>query len=592
MAYKAPVSDILFSLNHIAGFSRHVEDGLFGDLDMATVEAVLEEAGKFASEALAPVNRAGDAQGARLQDGEVVMSPGWKEAYRKFWEGGWNALPCPAEWGGQGLPIALSMAVTEMWNGANMAFGLNPLLTQAGVEALSKYGSDALKSKYLPKMVSGEWTGSMQLTEPHAGSDLRFLKTRAVPQGDGTYRISGTKIYITYGEHPLTENIIHIVLARLPDAPEGTKGISMFLIPKFMVHDDGSLGARNDVTCAKLEHKLGIHGSPTCVLNYGDQGGATGWMIGEPNRGLYYMFTMMNQARLGVGVQGVGLAEHAYQDALAYARDRKQGAAESTPANEMTPIINHPDVRRMLLTMKAKIAAARAICAMNAVAIDLAHHARDDKARAEADALAALLTPVSKAYGSDMAVETASDAIQVHGGMGFIEETGVAQHYRDVRIAPIYEGTNGIQAIDLVTRKLPMHNGEPARQFIDGLKRTVGDIKASNQPAFGAMAECLEASVADLEEATAWMLRQLAGNRDAALAGAAPYARLFAHAAGGVFLAHGALAAARGGNGHDAQITLARHFAETQAPLTGGLKRAAYNAHETVLCETAEAIFG
>ena len=594
MAYKAPVSDILFTLNHVAGFSRHVEDGMFGDLDMATVEAILEEAGRFASEELAPLNRSGDEHGAKLKDGEVILPPGWKDAYRKFWEGGWNALPLPQAHGGQGLPVALSMAVNEMWNGANMAFGLNPLLTQAGVEALAKYGSEALQTKYLPKMVTGEWTGSMQLTEPHAGSDLRFLRTRAVPQTDGSYRVTGTKIFITFGEHPLTENIIHIVLARLPDAPEGTKGISMFLIPKFMVADDGSLGARNDVHCAKLEHKLGINGSPTCVLNYGDQDGAIGWLVGEPHRGLYYMFTMMNQARLGVGVQGVGLAEHAFQDALAYAHERKQGSESDTPPGEMTLIINHPDVRRMLLSMKAKIAAARAICAINAVAIDIARHGRDEAARAKAEALAALLTPVSKSYGSDIAVEVASEAIQVHGGMGFIEETGVAQHYRDARIAPIYEGTNGIQTLDLVTRKLPLNNGETVRQFIEELKETVREVKASNEPAFGATGECLADSVADLAEATEWLQAKLAENSKAALAGATPYGRLFANAAGGVLLARGALAAARGasrsGSADETHVTLARHFAETQAPLTSGLKRVVQNAHETVLGHGADAV--
>ncbi|WP_245298236.1 acyl-CoA dehydrogenase, partial [Rhodomicrobium vannielii] len=516
---------------------------MFGDLDAATVEAVLEEAGRFASEELAPLNCSGDEDRAQLRDGEVVLPPGWAEAYRKFWESGWNALPSPVDHGGQGLPLAVSMAVSEMWNGANMAFGLNPMLTQAGVEALSKYGSEELKAKYLPKMVSGEWTGSMQLTEPQAGSDLRFIKTRAVPQGDGSYRISGTKIFITFGEHPLTPNIVHIVLARLPDAPEGTKGISMFLIPKFLVNEDGSLGARNDVHCAKLEHKLGIHGSPTCVLNYGDAGGAIGWMVGEPNRGLTYMFTMMNQARLAVGVQGVGLAEHAYQDALAYARERRQGSVEGTPPNEMTPIINHPDVRRMLISMKAKIAAARAIYAVNAMAMDVARSSADPAARARAEGLAALLTPVSKAYGSDIGVEVASEGIQVHGGMGFIEETGVAQHYRDARIAPIYEGTNGIQNVDLVARKLPANNGETVRLFIGELKATLAELKASNEPAFGAMFECLSESVADLEETTEWLLRKLAQDRDAALAGATPYGRLFANAAGGVFLARGALAA-------------------------------------------------
>jgi hypothetical protein len=376
--------------------------------------------------------------------------------------------------------------------------------------------------------------------------------------------------------------------------PNQAKGISMFLIPKFPVGDDGSLGARNDVHCAKLEHKLGIHGSPTCVLNYGDGEGAVGWLIGEPNRGLTYMFTMMNQARLGVGVQGVGLAEHAYQDALAYARERKQGSVGGTVPGDMTPIINHPDVRRMLLSMKAKIAAARAICSMNAVAIDLAKHAADAPARANADALAALLTPVSKAYGSDIAVEVASEGIQVHGGMGYIEETGVAQHYRDARIAPIYEGTNGIQNVDLVTRKLPLNNGATSGALLDDLKATVREVKASNEPAFGAMADCLADSVADLEEASHWLARQLGENREAALAGASSYGRLFANAAGGVFLARGALAAARGAHGSgnmDGQITLARHFAETQAPLTAGLKRAVQNTHETVLGRVAEAAF-
>ncbi len=594
MAYRAPVSDISFCLEHIAGFSALVENGVFGDLDRDTVSAILEEAGRFASEELAPTNRSGDESGARLENGEVVMPEGWKEAYRKFREGGWNALSLPPEYGGQGLPLTLSMAVTEMWNGANMAFGLNPLLTQAGAEALYKYGSEELKAKYLAKMVSGEWTGSMQLTEPHAGSDLRFLKTRAEPQPDGSYRISGTKIYITYGEHPLTENIVHIVLARLPGAPEGTKGISMFLIPKFLVDDDGSLGARNDVTCAKLEHKLGIHGSPTCVLNYGDRGGAAGWMIGEPNQGLYYMFLMMNQARLGVGVQGVGLAEHAYQDALRYALERRQGSREDTPAGQMTPIVNHPDVRRMLMSMKAKIAAARAICAANALALDLAKHGGGEEARERAGALAALLTPVSKAYGSDIAVEVASEGIQVHGGMGFIEETGAAQHYRDARIAPIYEGTNGIQAVDLVTRKLPSNGGETVRAYIADLRETVEQVRAANVPGFGAMAERLGDAVSDLEETSRWLLETLQRDRDAALAGATPYCRLFAHAAGGVYLAKGALAAARAENGAGEQghIAVARHFAETQAPLTAGLKHAVTSSHETLRGEAADRLFG
>jgi acyl-CoA dehydrogenase len=593
MAYKAPVSDMLFTLDRIAGFSRHVEAGLFEDLDNATVEAILEEAGRFATEQLATINRAGDEHPARLVDGKVVLPESWKPAYRAFCDAGWNALPGPRQFGGQELPVSISMAVAELWNGANMAFGLNPLLTQAGIEALFRYGSDELKNRYLPKMVSGEWTGSMQLTEPHAGSDLRFLKTRAVPQGDGSYRITGTKIFITFGEHPLTDNIVHIVLARLPDAPAGTKGISMFLIPKFLVNEDGTLGARNDAHAAKLEHKLGIHGSPTCVLNYGDEGGAVGWMIGEPNRGLQYMFIMMNQARLGVGVQGVGIAEHAFQHALAYARDRKQGAIGGTADNDMTPIINHPDVVRMLLSMKAKIAAARAICYTNAVAIDVSRHSRDEAERARADAEAALLTPVSKAFGSDIGVEVASEGIQVHGGMGFIEETGAAQHYRDARIAPIYEGTNGIQAIDLVGRKLSLNGGETIRAFIGGLKETVAQVKASNEPAFGGMGESLEAGVVALEETSRWLLGQLAENRDAALAGATPYSRLFGLTAGGVMLARGALAAVREADGGgETPIALARHFAETQVPLTAGLKPAVTEMHETVLGDRAAAILG
>ncbi len=593
MAYKAPVSEMLFTLNRIAGFAPLVEAGLFEDLDMATVEAILEEAGRFASEQLATINRDGDEHPARLEDGRVVMPQSWKAAYRAFCEAGWNALPCPKPYGGQELPVAVSMACGELWSGANMAFGLNPMLTQAGIEALYKYGSEALQQKYLPRLVSGEWTGSMQLTEPHAGSDLRFLKTRATPQGDGSYRIKGTKIFITFGDHPLTDNIIHIVLARLPDAPPGTKGISMFLIPKFLVNEDGSLGARNDVYAAKLEHKLGIHGSPTCVLNYGDGGGAIGWLVGEPHHGLHYMFLMMNQARLGVGIQGVGIAEHAFQHALGYARDRKQGSVSGTPETEMTPIISHPDVVRMLLSMKAKTAAARAICYVNAVAIDRARHARDAQTRARADAEAALLTPVSKAFGSDVGVEVASEGIQVHGGMGFIEETGAAQHYRDARIAPIYEGTNGIQAVDLVGRKLTMNNGETVRTFISGLKETVAEVKASNEPAFGAMGESLEGGVAALEETSRWLLGQIAENRNAALAGATPYARLFGLAAGGVFLARGALAATRDANGAgETPIALARHFAETQVPLTAGLKPAVTEMHETVLGDRVAAILG
>ena len=585
MTYRAPVADIAFTLNHIAGLSGIVGRGLFEDLDTDTVNAILEEAGRFATEELAPTNRAGDTQGARLVNGEVLMPEGVTEAYRKWVEAGWGSVAIPKEHGGQGLPFGLSMALTELWNSANMGFGLNPLLTQAGVHAIVAHGSAELQKKYLPKLVTGAWTGSMQLTEPHAGSDLRFLKARAVPVGDGSYKIAGTKIFITYGEHSMTDNIIHMVLARLPDAPAGTKGISLFLIPKFFVNDDGSLGARNDAYASKLEHKLGIHGSPTAVMNYGDKGGAVGWLVGEPNGGLKAMFTMMIEARIGVGVQGVGIAERAFQQALAYAHERKQGAAEGGAPDASVAIFEHPDVKRMLMNMKVKTLAARAICYTTAVAMDLAHHSPDADERRRAHAEAALLTPVAKAFSTDIGVEVASEGIQVHGGMGFIEETGAAQHYRDARIAPIYEGTNGIQAIDLVTRKLTSNGGETMQAFVAGLKETVRAVKASNEPAFGHMGERMEASVAALEETGAWIARQLVENKTAALSGATPFNRIFGLAAGGVLLAKGALAAARGGDGVDAgaRALEARHFAESLMCDTDGLKHAVTHGYETVM---------
>ncbi len=592
MTYRAPVPDIAYTLNHIAGLSGVVGRGLFEDLDTDTVNAILEEAGRFATEEIAPTNRAGDTQGARLVDGEVVMPEGVTEVYRKWAEAGWGSVTVPKEHGGQGLPFGLGMAVFEMWSGANMAFGLCPLLTQSGVHAIIAHGSPELQRKYLPKLAAGEWTGSMQLTEPQAGSDLRFLKTRAIPDGGGAYKITGAKIFITYGEHPLTDNIIHLVLARLPDAPAGTKGISLFLVPKFFVNDDGSLGARNDAYASKLEHKLGIHGSPTAVMNFGDKGGAVGWLVGEPNGGLKAMFTMMIEARVGVGVQGVGIAERAFQQALAYAHERKQGAAEGGAPDASVEIFEHPDVKRMLMNMKAKTSAARAICYTTAVAMDLAHHAPDAGERKRAHAEAALLTPVAKAFSSDIGVEVASEGIQVHGGMGFIEETGAAQHYRDARIATIYEGTNGIQAIDLVTRKLTSNGGETMQAFLAGLKETVREVKASSEPAFGHMAGRMEASIAVLEETGAWLQRQLAENKAAALSGATPFCRLFGLAAGGALLAKGALAAAGGADGANAgaRVLEARHFAENIMCETDGLKHAVTRAHETVM--QADAILG
>jgi alkylation response protein AidB-like acyl-CoA dehydrogenase len=580
MTYRAPVEDIAFTLKHSAGLKSALDEGLYGDLTEADVDAVLEEAGKFASTVIAPLNTVGDKLGTPLKNGAVTMPPGWKDAYTAWAQGGWNGLAASADFGGQGLPHALNAACIEMWNSASMAFGIGPVLTMGAIEALDRHGADALKQKYLEKLTTGEWMGTMQLTEPQAGSDVGALRTRAVPAGDGTYRITGSKIFITYGEHDLTNNIIHFVLARLPDAPPGTKGISLFLVPKFFVNDDGSLAERNDARCHSIEHKLGIHGSPTCTMVYGDNGGAVGWLVGEENRGLNCMFTMMNNARLAVGLQGVGIAERATQAAMAYAQDRKQGRAG---ANASSPIVAHPDVKRMLLTMRALTRAARAICYATGAAIDRAHRGKDDAARKAGDQRASLLTPVAKAFSTDIGTEVASLGVQVHGGMGFIEETGAAQHYRDARIAQIYEGTNGIQAIDLVARKLPMMGGAVVRGYLDELRRTVAAVKQTNDPAFGATGARLSDAVDSLDRATAWLLGKLDTSPDAALAGATPYLRLFASAAGGCMLAEDALADVRsGGVNGGGRVALARFFAENIAVQAGGL--------ETIITEGADSV--
>jgi acyl-CoA dehydrogenase len=575
MTYRAPVSDIAFTLKHSAGLKHALDEGLYGDLTEDVVDAVLEEAGKFASTVIAPLNTVGDKHGTPLKDGQVTMPPGWKEAYTAWAQGGWNGLAGPADWGGQGLPHALNSACIEMWNSASMAFGIGPVLTMGAIEALNNHGSDTLKAKYLEKLTTGEWMGTMQLTEPQAGSDVGALRARAERAADGTYRITGSKIFITYGEHDLTDNIIHFVLARLPDAPAGTKGISLFLVPKFFVNDDGSIGGRNDARCHSIEHKLGIHGSPTCTMVYGDNGGATGWLIGEENRGLNCMFTMMNNARLAVGLQGVAIAERATQQAYSYANERRQGRAGGNGA-----IINHPDVRRMLLTMRGLTRAARAICYATGAAIDRAHRAGDEAARKAADQRASLLTPVAKAFSTDVGMEVASLGVQVHGGMGFVEETGAAQHYRDARIAPIYEGTNGIQSIDLVTRKLPMDGGAVVRGYLDELRKTVAAVKAVNDPAFGATGTRLSDAVDSLDRATIWLL---GASPDAALAGATPYLRLFASASGGCALAEEALAGIRLADAEaPSRVALARFFAENIAVQAAGL--------ETTVTEGAQSI--
>src|SRR5437588_1715524 len=579
MTYRAPVAEIAFTLKHAAGLKQALDDGLYGDLTEDLVDAVLEEAGKFATDVIAPLNRVGDAHGTPFKDGAVVMPPGWKEAYRAWSAAGWNGLASPTAWGGQGLPHTVNAACIELWNSASMAFGLGPLLTMGAVEALEAHGAEALKRTYLEKLVSGEWMGTMQLTEPQAGSDVGALRTRAERAPDGSYRITGQKIFITYGDHDLTDNIIHLVLARLPDAPPGTKGLSLFLIPKFLPNPDGSLGPRNDARAHSIEHKLGIHASPTCTMVYGDHGGATGFLVGEENRGMACMFTMMNQARLSVALQGVAIAERATQQALAYARERKQGRATGVESGS-SPIIAHPDVKRMLLTMRALTRAARALCYATAVALDRAQRSPDEAARKAAHDRASLLTPVAKAFSTDIGSEVASLGVQVHGGMGYIEETGAAQHYRDARIGQIYEGTNGIQAIDLVTRKLPMMGGAVVRGYLDELRRAVASVKATNDPAFGAAGARLGEAVESLDRATTWLIGKLDKSPDAALAGAAPYLRLFASAAGGCMLAENALAESRGGIDGGGRVALARFFAENISVQAGGL--------ETTITEGAE----
>jgi acyl-CoA dehydrogenase len=592
MTYRAPVADITFALKNAAGFGPALAEGLYGDLGEDVVKAVLEEAGKFATDILAPLNTVGDRQGATFKDGAITTAPGWKEAYHAWSASGWNGLAAPTKWGGQELPHAINAACIEMWNSAAMAFGLGPLLTMAGVDALVEHGSDELKRAYLPKLVSGEWMGTMQLTEPQAGSDVGALRTRAERAADGSYRITGQKIFITYGEHDLTDNIIHFVLARLPDAPPGTRGISLFLVPKLLLNADGSLGARNDARAHSIEHKLGIHASPTCTMVYGDKGGATGFLIGEENRGMSCMFTMMNQARLSVGLQGVAIAERATQQALEYARERKQGRATSAQ-DGASPIIAHPDVKRMLLTMRALTRAARAISYATAVSLDRAQRSPDEAARRAAHERASLLTPIAKAFSTDVGNEVASLGVQVHGGMGYVEETGAAQHLRDARIAAIYEGTNGIQAIDLVTRKLPLSGGATVKAMIGELKRTVEAVNAANDPAFGRTGTRLQDAVESLERATQWLLGGQQNDLDTALAGATPYLRLFALAAGGAFLAEEALAARKlAGNGADAaaRTAIARFFAENQAVQAGALERTVVEAADSV--NTADAALG
>ncbi|SFK31144.1 acyl-CoA dehydrogenase [Methylorubrum salsuginis] len=570
MTYRAPVEEMVFTLRHVAGLDAVLAEG-GSDLAPEDAIAILEEAGRFAAGVIAPLNRAGDRHGTPFSEGAVTTPPGWAAAYRAFVAGGWNGVLASPEHGGQGLPHLVAAACTEMWNGANLAFGLCPLLTAGGIEALAAHGSDDLKGRYLEKLVSGAWTATMNLTEPQAGSDLSGLRTRAEPNGDGSYRITGAKIYITYGEHDLADNICHLVLARLKDAPAGTRGISLFLVPKVLPD-----GARNDLRCSGIEHKLGIHASPTCSMAFGDGGGATGWLIGEENRGLACMFTMMNSARLNVGLQGVGVAEAATQKALDYARERRQGRAPGA-AEPVSAIAAHADVQRMLLTMKAYTAASRGICYLTAQALDAAH---GPEGRTAYDR-ASLLTPVAKAFATDIANEVTSLGVQVHGGMGFVEETGAAQLMRDARILGIYEGTNGIQAIDLVTRKLPLNGGTTVGAQIAAIRRVAEGLLKDGNPGFGHAAARLREGISSLDRATGFLLKALGSNRPQdALPGATPYLRLFGLVQGAACLAQAGLAssaaltAGETDPAHAARIALARFFAENLLPAASGLEQA------------------
>lgn len=577
--YKAPVADMKFILKNVIGL-HSLEKAR--DLDDAMVETILEEAGKLARDVLSPLNIVGDQSGATLENGKVKTPAGFREAYKQYCEGGWNGVPFNPDFGGQGLPWALAFAVQEMWQSANMSFGLCPMLNQAAVEAIDIHGTQEQKNTYLAKLISGEWTGTMNLTEPQAGTDLAALKSKAVKQDDGSYKLTGQKIFITYGDHDFTDNVVHMVLARTPDAPEGVKGISLFIVPKFIPDADGRPGPANDLKCIGLEHKMGIHGSPTCTMQYGENGGAAAWLLGKENEGLKCMFTMMNNARLSVGLQGVALAERAYQHALDYARARVQGTRISDKSGERVAIIEHPDVKRMLLSMKAQVEAGRMLAYDAALAMDSAHEGNPD-AQAKVD----LLTPVVKAWCTDMAVDVASAGVQVHGGMGFIEETGAAQYYRDARIMPIYEGTNGIQALDLSMRKILSNNGSAYAVW----DREVTAILAVQTTAECAgMGKSLGDALDSLRLATKWMIETAAQPKGLEQVAAVNtlYLRAFGLIAGGVMMLKSAQQAAlwqqQGGDRAfcDARQKLAAYYIQHILPQYKGCLETVMNGASSV----------
>ena len=594
--YSPPLDDMKFTLKEVVNVNSLSELPAFSEVGLEALDSLLDEASRFFNEVISPTNRTGDLEGSLLNDDGSVSTPsGFREAYAQYVDAGWGAISFDPEYGGGGFPWLVGIAVTEMLTAANMALSLNPMLTQGSIHALTAHGNQEQKLAWLPKLITGEWAGTMNLTEPQAGSDVGALTTKAELQDDGTYKITGQKIYITWGEHDLTENIVHLVLARTPDAPPGTKGISLFIVPKFIINDDGSIGEENDIKCLSIEHKLGIHASPTCVLQFGDNGGATGYIVGEENSGMRYMFTMMNQARLAVGLEGLAVADRAYQQALDYALERMQGRRADTPKGESVPIIDHPDVRRMLMTMKAYIEAMRCMIYLNAKSIDIAHHHPDEDERTRGHELTDLLTPLSKSWCTDLGNELTSLGIQIHGGMGFVEETGAAQHYRDIRIAGIYEGTNGIQAIDLVGRKLSMRKGDVVRELLLEINKTASELHSAN---LKGIARPLEDAVKDMQAATEWLIEKGGASTDDGLAGATPYLRMFGTTVGGWLLAKSALQAKKQideGNDSEflqAKIETAIFYAEQLLPQVSGLLPATVSGAQSLYAIKPERLRG
>jgi alkylation response protein AidB-like acyl-CoA dehydrogenase len=568
MSYIAPVKDMLFNMEHLAGLNEVAKIPAFEDMGVETAQAVLEESAKLTQDVLSPLNWEGDKNPSSFKDGHVTTTPGFKEAYQQYCEGGWQSLQHPADFGGQGLPKTIGAACGEMLNSANMSFALCPMLTDGAIEALLTAGSDELKATYLEKLISGEWTGTMNLTEPQAGSDLAAVRSRAEPLPDGTYKVFGTKIFITYGEHDMAENIIHLVLARVQGAPEGVKGISLFVVPKFLVNKDGSLGARNDVHCVSIEHKMGIKASPTAVLQYGDHGGAIGYLVGEENRGLEYMFIMMNAARYAVGVQGISIAERAYQKAVTFSRDRVQSRPVDGSMKTSAPIIHHPDVRRMLMTMRAYTEGCRAMATVAAAAYDASHHHPDADTRKDNLAFYEFLVPLVKGFSTEMSLEVTSLGVQVHGGMGFIEETGAAQYYRDSKILTIYEGTTAIQANDLIGRKTGRDGGQTAKGIAAQIAHTEAELMKSGSANAKAMAARLKAAREAFLSVVDFVVAGAKASPNAVFAGSVPYLMLTGNLVAGWQMARALLVAeAELAKGNDAvfmqsKITTARFYAD------------------------------